>query len=126
MEPKEVTNVARRGRNQIVVPQARQALDKFKYEIASQVGVDMNQNGGYLGHLPSAVLGRIGGQMVRNMIAAAQQSLTQQATSGLTAGFSQALQGSKVNLTSGYTNETNFEPHVDITKSPTSGPIGNA
>ncbi|MGB3843869.1 MAG: small, acid-soluble spore protein, alpha/beta type, partial [Bacillota bacterium] len=75
---------------------------------------------------PSAVLGRIGGQMVRNMIAAAQQSLTQQATSGLTAGFSQALQGSKVNLTSGYTNETNFEPHVDITKSPTSGPIGNA
>jgi hypothetical protein len=126
VEPKEVTNVARRGRNQIVVPQARQALDKFKYEIASQVGVDMNQNGGYLGHLPSAVLGRIGGQMVRNMIAAAQQSLTQQATSGLTAGFSQALQGSKVNLTSGYTNETNFEPHVDITKSPTSGPIGNA
>ncbi len=126
MEPKEVTNVARRGRNQIVVPQARQALDKFKYEIASQVGVDMNQNGGYLGHLPSAVLGRIGGQMVRNMIAAAQQSLTQQATSGLTAGFSQALQGSKVNITSGYTNETNFEPHVDITKSPTSGPIGNA
>jgi hypothetical protein len=118
--------VARRGRNQIVVPQARQALDKFKYEIASQVGVDMNQNGGYLGHLPSAVLGRIGGQMVRNMIAAAQQSLTQQATSGLTAGFSQALQGSKVNITSGYTNETNFEPHVDITKSPTSGPIGNA
>jgi len=126
VEPKEVTNVARRGRNQIVVPQARQALDKFKYEIASQVGVDMNQNGGYLGHLPSAVLGRIGGQMVRNMIAAAQQSLTQQATSGLTAGFSQALQGSKVNHTSGYTNETNFEPHVDITKSPTSGPIGNA
>jgi hypothetical protein len=126
VEPKEVTNVARRGRNQIVVPQARQALDKFKYEIASQVGVDMNQNGGYLGHLPSAVLGRIGGQMVRNMIAAAQQSLTQQATSGLTAGFSQALQGSKVNITSGYTNETNFEPHVDITKSPTSGPIGNA
>ncbi|HAV21041.1 MAG TPA: spore protein, partial [Firmicutes bacterium] len=39
--------MARRGRNQIVVPQARQALDKFKYEIASQVGVDMNQNGGY-------------------------------------------------------------------------------
>ncbi len=82
--------MARRGRNQIMVPQARQAMDKFKYEIANQVGgVDMDQNGGYLGHLPSAVLGRIGGQMVRNMIAAAQNSLSQQATTGLTAGFSQ-------------------------------------
>ncbi len=64
--------------------------------------------------------------MVRNMIAAAQNSLSQQATTGLTAGFSQALTGSKVNLTSGYTNETNFAPHVDISKSPMGGPIGNA
>ena len=118
--------MARRGRNQIMVPQARQAMDRFKHEIANQVGVDMDQNGGYLGHLPSAVLGRIGGQMVRNMIAAAQNSLSQQATTGLTAGFSQALAGGKVNLTSGYTNETNFAPHADITKSPMGGPIGNA
>ncbi|NLA07289.1 MAG: alpha/beta-type small acid-soluble spore protein [Firmicutes bacterium] len=125
-EPKEVTDVARRGRNQIMVPQARQAMDKFKYEIANQVGVDMDQNGGYLGHLPSAVLGQIGGQMVRNMIAAAQHSLSQQATTGLTQSFTEALQGSKVNLTSGYTNETNFAPHVDISKSPMGGPIGNA
>jgi len=109
-----------------MVPQARQAMDKFKYEIANQVGVDMDQNGGYLGHLPSAVLGQIGGQMVRNMIAAAQHSLSQQATTGLTQSFTEALQGSKVNLTSGYTNETNFAPHVDISKSPMGGPIGNA
>lgn len=117
--------MARRGRNRLIVPQARQAMDKFKHEIASQIGVDMNQNGGYLGHLPSAVVGRIGGNMVRNMIAAAQNSLAQQATSGLTQSFSQALSGNKVNLTSGYTTETGLPHEVEVSKSHLSGHTGN-
>lgn len=97
----------RRG-NRAVLPQARQGLDRFKYEIANQVGVDFNQNGGYLGHLPSAVNGRIGGQMVRNMIAAAEQALIQQAASGVKAGFAQALQQAIPSVSASYTNETNL------------------
>ena len=126
LESKEVNSVARRGRNRLIVPEARQAMDKFKEEIANQIGVDMNQNGGYLGHLPSAVVGRIGGNMVRNMIAAAQNSLSQQATTGVTAGFSQALSGSKVNLTSGYTQEDEYVSQINLGKSPAGGTIGNA
>ena len=49
--------------NQKVVPEAREALDKFKYEVASEVGVNLKQ--GYNGDLSSRDAGRIGGQMVR-------------------------------------------------------------
>ncbi|HHY48043.1 MAG TPA: alpha/beta-type small acid-soluble spore protein [Firmicutes bacterium] len=94
-------------RNRAVLPQARPGLNRFKYEIANQVGVDFNQYGGYLGHLPSAVNGRIGGQMVRNMIAAAEQALVQQAMSGVKAGFTQALQGALPSVPTNFTNETN-------------------
>lgn len=49
-----------------LVPQARQALDNMKFEIASQVGVNLKQ--GYNGDLPSKQAGTIGGQMVKRMI----------------------------------------------------------
>ena len=52
--------------NQKVVPEAREALDKFKYEVASEVGVNLKQ--GYNVYLSSKDAGRIGGQMVRKMI----------------------------------------------------------
>ena len=61
--------------NNVLVPQARAALDQFKWETASEIGVNVPQ-GGYMGDLPSRVNGAIGGNMVRKMIAAYEQSLS--------------------------------------------------
>lgn len=52
--------------NNAVVPEAREALDKFKMEAANEVGVDLKQ--GYNGHLTSREAGSVGGQMVKKMI----------------------------------------------------------
>ena len=52
--------------NQIVVPEAREALDRFKMEAASEVGVNLKQ--GYNGDLTAREAGSIGGQMVKKMI----------------------------------------------------------
>jgi small acid-soluble spore protein D (minor alpha/beta-type SASP) len=52
--------------NKNVVPEARAALDKFKMEAASEVGVNLKQ--GYNGDLTSKQAGSIGGQMVKKMI----------------------------------------------------------
>lgn len=51
--------------NNPVVPNAREALDKFKMEAASQVGVNLKQ--GYNGDLTSREAGSVGGQMVKNV-----------------------------------------------------------
>ena len=49
-----------------VVPEARAALDKFKMEAASEVGVNLKN--GYNGDLTSRQAGSVGGQMVKKMI----------------------------------------------------------
>lgn len=49
-----------------VVPEAREALDKFKMEAASEVGVNLKD--GYNGDLTSRQAGSVGGQMVKKMI----------------------------------------------------------
>ena len=49
-----------------VVPEARTALDKFKMEAATEVGVNLKQ--GYNGDLTSREAGSVGGQMVKEMI----------------------------------------------------------
>ncbi len=59
--------------NTKVVPEAREALDKFKYEVASEVGVNLKQ--GYNGDLSSRDAGRIGGQMVRKLIQQAESQM---------------------------------------------------
>ena len=51
--------------NQINVPEAREAMDKFKMEAASEVGVNLKQ--GYNGDLTSREAGSVGGQMVKNV-----------------------------------------------------------
>ena len=65
--------MANSNSNQKVVPEAREALDKFKYEVASEVGVNLKQ--GYNGDLSSRDAGRIGGQMVRKMIQQAENNM---------------------------------------------------
>lgn len=52
--------------NNIMVPEAKAAFDKFKMESASEVGVNLKQ--GYNGDLTSREAGSIGGQMVKKMI----------------------------------------------------------
>ena len=54
-----------RNSNSINIPEAREAMDKFKMEAASEVGVDLRQ--GYNGHLTSREAGSVGGQMVKNV-----------------------------------------------------------
>ena len=52
--------------NKSVVPEARAALDRFKMEAASEVGVNLKQ--GYNGDLTAKQNGSVGGRMVKNMI----------------------------------------------------------
>ncbi len=59
--------------NKILVPQARAAMDSFKMEAASEVGVNLKQ--GYNGDLTSAQAGSIGGQMVKKMIQSYQSGI---------------------------------------------------
>ena len=59
--------------NKIVVPQAREALDRFKMEPANEVGVNLTQ--GYNGDLTSKQAGSVGGQMVKKMIEAYENSV---------------------------------------------------
>ena len=59
--------------NRLVVPGAREAMDKFKMEAASEVGVNLKQ--GYNGDLTSRQAGSVGGQMVKKMIEAYENGL---------------------------------------------------
>lgn len=59
--------------NKNVVPQAREALNKFKMEAASEVGVNLKQ--GYNGDLTSREAGSVGGQMVKKMIESYEQNM---------------------------------------------------
>ena len=51
--------------NKTLVPEAKEAMEKFKMEAASEVGVNLSQ--GYNGDLTSRQAGSVGGQMVKNM-----------------------------------------------------------
>lgn len=62
-----------RSSNNLVVPEAREALNKFKMEAASEVGVNLKQ--GYNGDLTSREAGSVGGQMVKKMIQSYESGL---------------------------------------------------
>ena len=62
-----------KSNNQINVPEAREAMDKFKMQAASEVGVNLKN--GYNGDLTSREAGSVGGQMVKKMIEAYEQNL---------------------------------------------------
>ena len=52
--------------NKMEVPEAKAAMDRFKTEVASELGVNLKE--GYNGDLTSKEAGSIGGEMVRRMI----------------------------------------------------------
>ena len=58
-------NIMSKKSNRINIPEAREAMDKFKMEAASEVGVNLKQ--GYNGDLSSREAGSVGGQMVKKM-----------------------------------------------------------
>lgn len=62
------------GSNRVEVPEARAAMDKFKMEVASELGVPLKE--GYNGDLTSAQAGSIGGEMVRKMIKRQEEQMS--------------------------------------------------
>ena len=62
-----------KNNNQLNVPEAREAMDKFKMEAANEVGVNLKQ--GYNGDLTSRQAGSVGGQMVKKMIESYENGL---------------------------------------------------
>ena len=59
--------------NSKVVPEAREALNKFKHEVASEVGVTLKD--GYNGNISARDAGRIGGNMVKKLIETAERQM---------------------------------------------------
>ena len=64
------------SRNRNVVPEAKAALDAFKYEVANEIGVPLSK--GYNGNLTSYQNGSVGGQMVKKMIEAQERQMAGQ------------------------------------------------
>ena len=64
------------GSNRSEVPQAREALNRFKMEIANEIGVPLKQ--GYNGDLTSKQNGSVGGEMVRRMIRRQEEQMSGQ------------------------------------------------
>ena len=59
--------------NRVVVPEAKEAMDKFKMEVANEIGVPLTN--GYNGNLTSAQNGSIGGYMVKKMLEAQERQM---------------------------------------------------
>lgn len=61
------------SRNRAEIPEAREALNRFKFEVANELGVPLKQ--GYNGDLTSYQNGSVGGYMVKKMIREAEQRM---------------------------------------------------
>ena len=59
-----------------MVPEARQALNNMKYEIAGELGINLKQ--GYNGDLPSRQAGYIGGYMTKRLVEQAERAMSNQ------------------------------------------------
>ena len=62
-----------KNNNKLNIPEAKAAMNKFKMEAASEVGVNLKQ--GYNGDLTAKQAGSVGGQMVRKMIENAENAM---------------------------------------------------
>lgn len=62
------------SRNRKAVPEAMEALERFKYEVADEIGVPLKR--GYNGDLTSAQNGYVGGYMVKKMIEAQERKMS--------------------------------------------------
>lgn len=64
------------SKNKVEVPEAKAAMDKFKFEVASEIGVPLTQ--GYNGDLTARQNGSVGGMMVKKMIAEQEKKMAGQ------------------------------------------------
>lgn len=62
------------GTNRMEVPQAKEAMNRFKMEVASELGVPLKN--GYNGDLTSKQNGSVGGEMVRRMIKKQEEEMS--------------------------------------------------
>ena len=69
----ENRRIKKMASNKTLVPEAKEALEKFKMEAANEVGVTLSQ--GYNGDLTSRQAGSIGGQMVKKMVESYENQL---------------------------------------------------
>ena len=60
--------------NRVVVPEAKEAMNRFKMEVANEIGVPLSN--GYNGNLTSAQNGSVGGYMVKKMIEAQERQMS--------------------------------------------------
>ena len=65
--------MANRSSNKMNVPESKSAMDKFKFEVASELGVPLSD--GYNGNLTSKENGSVGGYMVKKMIEAQERQM---------------------------------------------------
>jgi hypothetical protein len=68
------TNNNSGNRNRVVVPEAKQALNRMKFEIANEIGVNLKE--GYNGDLTSREAGYVGGYMVKRLIEQAERQMS--------------------------------------------------
>ena len=61
------------SRNSVLIPEAKKAMDSFKMEVANSLNVNLKE--GYNGDLTARQAGSIGGEMVKRMIAYAQNNM---------------------------------------------------
>jgi Small, acid-soluble spore proteins, alpha/beta type. len=66
-------NMSSQRSNRVEVPEAKAAMDRFKTEVASELGVNLKE--GYNGDLTSREAGSIGGEMVRRMVKSYEESI---------------------------------------------------
>ena len=62
-----------RRSNRVLVPEAKQAMEQFKTEVANSMNITLNN--GYNGDISARDAGRIGGQMVKRMISYAENNM---------------------------------------------------
>lgn len=65
--------MANTNSNRTLVPEAKDSLNQFKYEVATEVGVNLKN--GYNGDISAKDAGRIGGNMVKKMIQQAESQM---------------------------------------------------
>ena len=82
--------------NRINVPEAREAMDKFKMEAANEVGVNLKQ--GYNGDLTSREAGSVGGQMVKKMTTIRTMSYMRQNRTAIGASMASDISGRCMSL----------------------------
>ena len=71
---KEKIIMSSKNSNKLNIPEAKAAMNKFKMEVAKEIGVDLKD--GYNGDLTSAQSGSIGGEMVRQMIKRQEEQMS--------------------------------------------------